>query len=63
MIGNLIAELEPPCPCPADCIILQGKAYDGTNVKIVIKDREVDVYAEPEIVQAFRSRKCQYQGG
>lgn len=58
MIGNLITELEPPCICPEDHIALRGKAYDGTRVLIRIKDREVEIYAKPELVQAFRRRKC-----
>lgn len=58
MIGSLIAELEPPCICPKDYIVIRGKAYDGTKVLIKIVGGEVEIYAKSELIKAFRSRRC-----
>lgn len=57
-IANLFVELRPPCPCPADMVVITGTTFDGSEARITIKGEEARYYGPVETIERIRAGYC-----
>lgn len=64
LVGNLFAELEPPCDAQIDPegLMLCGRAPSGKEVMLLIGRDRCTFIGDPEDLEAVRNGKCPNRG-
>jgi hypothetical protein len=64
IVGNLFAEIEPPCDIckEAGLLTLRGTTYTGKRETLIVTDYGFLYSGEESDISAIRERRCAYGG-